>query len=209
MIYLAHAKLYSLVGTMNKIPIEGIEQLPEHGPAFIVSNINGPTPMPALMLGYSLMVNKSSQRKLNVFADIESSSDEKNYPFLRYLNFVPWSHDNAKSLLEQGELLIIFPENKSNVVKTGAMRNRLQRFDWTKFLPAIEASVPIYPMVMLETNEINPLSALWKIRLMCPLSYENVQEREPLENEAKKMALFAEGEIQAEINRMLRIKNRR
>jgi 1-acyl-sn-glycerol-3-phosphate acyltransferase len=229
MIYLAGAKHCLLVGAMSNfrlalikpflqflhdicwhVQTEGLEQLPEQGPVFIVGNTNGHMPWPALILAYALMMKANGkQRRVNVLTDIDTIVDEKIYPFLQSLNFVPWSYDNAKHLLEQGELVIVFPEDRSNIGKTAAMRNRLKRFDWTKFLPAIETGVPIHPIATLGVDGVNPLSAAWKMRLIRALPYDHVQEREPLQDEAKKVALFAEGEIQAEINRLLRARSRK
>jgi 1-acyl-sn-glycerol-3-phosphate acyltransferase len=219
MIYLTGVKHCLLVGMMDnsssflikpllrflhdicwRVQIEGLEQLSEHGPAFIVGNTSAQMPLPAMMLAYVLMMNSNGKhRRVNVLTDTDTIVVEKIYPFGYSLNFVPWSYDNAKNLLEQGELLIVFPELRGDVGKTTAMRNRLKRFDWTKFMPAIEAGVSIYPLATLGIDEM---------RLMRALPYNHVRDSEPLQNEAKKVALFAEGEIQAEINRLLRTTSR-
>ena len=89
--------------------IEGLEHLPEHGPVFIVANTNSHIPWPALMLIYALM-RKGNQRRVNVLTDMDVIGDERIILWLRSLNFMPWSYDSAKKLLEQGELLLVFPE---------------------------------------------------------------------------------------------------
>ncbi len=201
--------LQFLHNTYWRLQTGGLNQFPDHGPAFIVSNISGSLPWTAITIGYVLSTHANyNQRQINILADIHNIADERIYPFLRALNFMPWSYDNVKNLLAKGEVVIAFPEDKSYISKKGPMRNRLNRFDWTKFLPAMEASVPIYPMAIMGADDINPLSTARKIRLICSLHYERIQERNLLQNEAKKAALFAEGEIQAEINRLLRVKNR-
>lgn len=196
--------------------IEGLECLSEHGPAFIVANTNSRVPWPALMLIYALKT-KGNQRRVNVLTDMDLVTDERIVLWLRSLNFVTWSYDNAKNLLEQGELLIIFPEQTSGRGDTMHMPNRLRRFDWTKFLPAIEASVPIYPLATLGMDDsklswllkLIPLPASGKMRLIEAVPYNHVKDRESIQDEAKRIALFAEGEIQAEINRQLRTRNRK
>ncbi len=198
-----------------RVHIEGLEQIPEHGPVFIVGNISGRIPWPALMLIYALMIN-SKKRRVNVFTDMDTIADERVYDFIRSLNFMPWSYDNARKLLEQGELLFVFPEQTSSDNDAIRMPDRLKRFDWTKFLPAIEAGVPIYPLATLGIGErksswfskLTPHLASGKMRLIEPVSYNYAQDRESIQDEAKKIALFAEGEIQAEINRLLRARTR-
>jgi 1-acyl-sn-glycerol-3-phosphate acyltransferase len=145
---------------------------------------------------------------------MDAIADERIVLWLRSLNFVPWSYDNAKRLLEQGELLVVFPEqinNSGNIIP-----NRLKRFDWTKFMPAIEAGVPIYPLATQGIDDpklpwllkLIPFPASCKMRLIDAVPYNRVQDREQMQDEAKRIALFAEGEIQAEINRQLRMRSR-
>lgn len=197
-----------------RIHIEGLECLPAHGPVFVVANTNSSIPWPALMFIYALMM-KGSRRHVNVFADMDAIVDERIISWLHSISFTPWSYDSAKNLLRQGEMLLVFPEQ----IAKGEphMSNRLKRFDWTQFLPAIEANVPIYPLATLGMDDLQsawlpkliPFPAPCKMRLMDAVFYNQVQDREVVQDEAKRTALFAEGEIQAEINRQLRIKNRK
>lgn len=194
-----------------RVQIVGLEQLPEQGPVFIVANSSGSIPWPALMLIYNLMKNgRDSQRHVNVLMNMDIIQDERTCLFLRALNCMPWSYDTAKRLLGQEELVVALAEDGTVALgKTIAMRNRLKRFDWTKFLPAIEVGAPIYPLATLGVDEVNIFPVSWEMRLMQALPYECVQGREATQEQAKKIALLAEGEIQAEINRLLREHNRK
>ena len=110
------------------------------------------------MLIYDMLLRrkgKSLNRQLYVLTDMDAIEDERIHLFLTKLNFVPWSYDNVRQLLDKKELLVVFPEDASSLGKTISMRNRLKRFDWTKFLPAIEAQVPIYPLATLGIDEAN------------------------------------------------------
>ncbi len=214
------------------------DKLPDTGPAFIVGNTSGYIPWPALMLIYNLMSDKQKSRTIYTLADLDHIQDEQIHSFLQSLNFIPWSYDNAKQLIEKGELIAIFPEDNSVIGKTITARNRLKRFDWTKFLPAIETKIPIYPLITLGVDEANlvlhnsaflskllqvkafPVSPFfpwlpfpfnlgtlpvqWKMKLLPAINYQSPTDREAGLDEAKKVALRTEGEIQAEINRLLR-----
>ncbi len=141
-----------------RVQMTGLEHLPEGGPAFIVANTSGYVPWPALMLIYHMLLKgraKSENRQLYVLTDMDVIEDERIYLFLTKLNFVPWSYDNVRKLLDKKEWLVVFPEDASTLGKTISMRNRLKRFDWTKFLPAIEAQTPIYPLATLGVDEAN------------------------------------------------------
>ena len=193
------------------------------------------------MLRHSLLLkrtNESQQKRLFVLIDMDTIEDKRLDQIFQNIDFVPWSYDNARKLLEQGEWVLVFPEDGNSLVKTLSMRNRLKRFDWTKFLPAIEAHAPIYPMATLGIDQANllfynsnflarflkiktfpitpffpwlpfpfnlgSLPSPWCMHLMPDLSYDHPQDRDAVQEQAKKLALMAEGEIQAQINRLLR-----
>jgi 1-acyl-sn-glycerol-3-phosphate acyltransferase len=199
-----------------RIEIEGLERLPENGPVFIAANTNSIVPWPALMFLYAL-AQKGKQRRVNVLANMEGIDDERIFLWLYSLNFRSWSHDNAKKLLEEGEILLVFPEQITNQGGASHMENRVSRFDWTKFLPAIESNVPIYPLATLGLDDLRlpglptliPPPAPCQMHLINAVSYNHVAERELVQQEAKKVSLFSEGEIQAEINRQLRARSRK
>jgi 1-acyl-sn-glycerol-3-phosphate acyltransferase len=198
------------------VQLEGLENFPEEGPAFIAANTNSYIPWPALMLIYALMM-KGSQREVTVLADMDFITDERIALWLRSLNFKSWSYDNAKQLLEQGKVLLVFPEQRSSRGESVKMQNRLRRFDWTKFLPAIETNAPVYPLATLGMEDFKlpglfkliSLPSPCKMRLIGAVPYHQFQDREKVQDEAKRIALFTEGEIQAEINRQLRTKIRK
>ncbi len=216
----------------------GLDCLPDNGPALIVGNTSGYIPWPALMLIYALIEKKNKHRTVYTLIDSNHTENKKLNSYLHNLNFVPWSYDNAKQLLEKGEIIVIFPEDNKVVGKTKSTQNRTKRFDWTKFLPAVELHVPIYPLATLGVDEAHlvldnsnffsqffnskvfpitqffpwlsfpfNLAALpvpWKMKIMPALSYNLAKDREDIQEKAKKIALRAEGDVQAEINRLLR-----
>jgi len=199
-----------------RVNIEGLERLPDHGPVFIAANANSTIPWPALMFLYAL-AKKGNQRRVNVFANMAAIDDERIFLWLSSLNFRSWSYDNAKKLIQQDELVLVFPEQTINRSDAIHMQNRVSRFDWTKFLPAIEANVPVFPLATLGMEflqlaslpKLIPAPAPCRMRLIDAVPYKHVQDRELVQEESKRAALFSEGEIQAEINRQLRSKKRR
>jgi 1-acyl-sn-glycerol-3-phosphate acyltransferase len=69
-------------------------------------------------------------------------------------------------------------------------------------LPAFQVT-PFFPFLPFHANLLS-FPVKWKMRLLKPVEYEVTGERHEIEESAKKQALFIEGEIQAELNRMLR-----
>ncbi len=139
------------------VQFDGLEHLNKTGPALIVGNNGGVLPWPALMLMYTLMSSKANPRRLNIMANLDWVENERLYKALTDIGFVPWSSTNAKKLFSAGELIAIFPEGYAGATKRFAERYRLREFDWTQLLPAVEQSVPIYPLATLGCDEILPV----------------------------------------------------
>jgi Acyltransferase len=73
-------------------------------------------------------------------------------------------------------------------------------------LPAFPVT-PAFPFLPFPANLVS-LPVHWKMRVMKPLEYGKVNSREELEETAKSVALFGEGDVQAELNRLLRTRIR-
>lgn len=71
-------------------------------------------------------------------------------------------------------------------------------------LPAFPVT-PFFPFLPFPANLFS-IPVKWKMRMLKPCDYERVSERDQIEETAKRLALFTEGEIQAELNRMLRMR---
>ncbi|HNA73839.1 MAG TPA: hypothetical protein PKW73_10895, partial [Candidatus Obscuribacter sp.] len=69
-------------------------------------------------------------------------------------------------------------------------------------LPAFPVT-PFFPWLPFPLN-LGSLPTKWHMSLIKPLTYEASQDRDELEECAMRQSQFAEGEIQAELNRLLR-----
>jgi 1-acyl-sn-glycerol-3-phosphate acyltransferase len=69
-------------------------------------------------------------------------------------------------------------------------------------LPAFPVTAT-FPWLPFPTNVFS-IPVKWKLHLLKPLDYAQPKDREQLQETAKRVALFAEGEVQAELNRILR-----
>jgi 1-acyl-sn-glycerol-3-phosphate acyltransferase len=69
-------------------------------------------------------------------------------------------------------------------------------------LPAFPIT-PAFPWLPFPVNMFS-LPVRWKIRMLKDVDYEKPTSREELEDRSKSLALFLEGEVQAELNRLLR-----
>jgi 1-acyl-sn-glycerol-3-phosphate acyltransferase len=142
-----------------RVKLNGLDQIPEEGPAFLVGNGGTLFSCPGFMLMYALMSKTTHPRRLNVLAELDWIQDESLRRLLREIGFVQWSADNARELLKAGELVCVFPEGLAGSVKPPSESNRLRPFDWTMFMPALEAGVNIYPVTTLGCDEAAPVLA--------------------------------------------------
>ena len=220
----------------------GQDRVPDEGPCLLVGNQGSVLPWQALMLAYTLRTRTRGPRKVYTLCDLESHFEPQVADSLRELGFMEWSSSNMKTLLERGEVVALFPEGLAGLKKPFSRRYRLEEFDWTMLLPAVEAgkdvNLEVLPVASMGFDEINPmlgnldlLSRLLKlpyfpvtpffpwlpaplnlfhlpvdasINVMKPASFMKPAGRDELETEARRLSLWLEGEIQAELNRQLR-----
>ena len=154
-------RLYGpLYRSWHRVEWEGLEHVPEHGGALLVSNHAGaiPADAPAIMHG----IEEELGRPVYGLAD----EMFKRLPVIGTL----WSRvggvlahpDNAYRLLrEQAQLALVFPEGTKGTGKTYGERYQLRRFGRGGFVQiAMRAGVPIIPIAVVGAEEAMPI--LWK-----------------------------------------------
>ncbi|HEY9712608.1 MAG TPA: hypothetical protein V6C72_04015, partial [Chroococcales cyanobacterium] len=74
-------------------------------------------------------------------------------------------------------------------------------------LPGYPVS-PFMPLLPFPANLLASLPVEWRMKLIKPTAYEAEESRDDIEETAKHQSRLIEGEIQAEINRILRLRNK-
>ena len=140
-----------------RVRVEGAERVPAHGRALLASNHAGILPWDATMIGLALLREHPLPRHprflvLNWAFDLPWISS-----FIRRVGGVVASPYNALRLLEQDQLVAVFPEGVKGTGKPFGERYRLQRFGRGGFVEiALRAGAPIVPVAVVGSEEIYP-----------------------------------------------------
>jgi 1-acyl-sn-glycerol-3-phosphate acyltransferase len=140
-----------------RVQVEGVEGVPAHGRALLVSNHAGILPWDATMISMALLREHPLPRHprflvLNWAFDLPWIS-----VFMRKVGGVVASPYNAMRLLEQDQLVAVFPEGVKGTGKPFAERYRLQRFGRGGFIEiALRTGAPIVPVAVVGSEEIYP-----------------------------------------------------
>ena len=135
----------------------GVENVPAHGRALLAANHAGIMPWDATMMSIGLMREHPLPRQprflvLNWAFDLPYVSVA-----IRRMGGVVASPHNAIRLLEQDQLVAVFPEGVKGTGKPYAERYRLQRFGRGGFVEiALRTGAPIVPVAVVGSEEIYP-----------------------------------------------------
>jgi 1-acyl-sn-glycerol-3-phosphate acyltransferase len=140
-----------------RVEVEGVPLVPSHGRAMLVANHAGILPWDAAMIGVALQREHPLPRYPR-FTVLDWAFD---LPYvsvaIRKLGGVPASPYNAVRLLDQEELVAVFPEGTSGTQKLYRDRYRLRRFGRGGFIEiALRTGSPIVPVAIVGSEEIHP-----------------------------------------------------
>jgi 1-acyl-sn-glycerol-3-phosphate acyltransferase len=140
-----------------RVQTTGVEHVPAHGRALLVSNHAGIVPWDGTMMSVGLRRHHPLPRYarflvLNWAFDLPWISVA-----LRKVGGVVASPYNALRLLQQDELVAVFPEGVKGAGKDFRDRYRLQRFGRGGFVEiALRTRAPIVPVAVVGSEEIHP-----------------------------------------------------
>jgi 1-acyl-sn-glycerol-3-phosphate acyltransferase len=140
-----------------RVDLDGVRNVPSHGRALLVSNHAGIMPWDATMISVGILREHPLPRYprflvLNWAFDLPFVS-----LLIRKVGGVAASPYNALRLLEQDELVAVFPEGVKGAGKDFKDRYRLQRFGRGGFVElALRARSPIVPVAVVGSEEIYP-----------------------------------------------------
>jgi 1-acyl-sn-glycerol-3-phosphate acyltransferase len=140
-----------------RVQVTGVENVPSHGRALLAANHAGILPWDGTMISIAIMREHPLPRPprflvLNWAFELPFVSVA-----IRKVGGVVASPDNALRLLEEDQLVAVFPEGVKGTAKPFAERYRLQRFGRGGFVElALRSGAPIVPVAVVGSEEIYP-----------------------------------------------------
>jgi 1-acyl-sn-glycerol-3-phosphate acyltransferase len=140
-----------------RVHAEGVQRIPSHGRVLLVANHAGIMPWDATMMGVAIMREHPLPRPPR-FLVLDWAFD---LPYvsvaMRKVGGVPASPFNAIRLLEEEQLVAVFPEGVKGAGKSYRDRYRVQRFGRGGFIEiALRTGAPIVPVAVVGSEEIHP-----------------------------------------------------
>jgi 1-acyl-sn-glycerol-3-phosphate acyltransferase len=148
--------------TWWRVSAEGLEHVPAEGRALLVSNHSGVLPWDGAMIATAVAEDHPAQNErivrslhLHWFSTLPFVA-----PALAAMGQVPGLPENAVRLLENDELVCVFPEGLKGVGKLYKDRYKLARFGRGGFVQAaLRARAPLVPVAVVGAEEIYPMLA--------------------------------------------------
>jgi len=137
----------------HRVEVFGIENIPSEGGALIISNHSGMIPMDAAMIVSSVLIEMEKPRLARSMVDKWAPSLPYVYRFFSRTGQVAGLYENAEDLLDNGELVLIFPEGTRGTGKTYDMRYKLQRFTPGFVELSFKFRAPIIPAAVIGAEE--------------------------------------------------------
>ncbi len=144
--------------TWWRITTEGIENVPEAGRSLIVANYGGILSWESAMIGTAIAEEHPSPRLVrNLFLPWFNALPFIA-PAMAALGNVPGLPENALRLLEEDELVCVFPESMNGIGKLFRNRYRLGRFGHGGFVQtALRTGAPLTPVAITGSAETFPI----------------------------------------------------
>ncbi len=143
-----------------RVETTGMENVPASGRALLVANHAGVLPWDGAMIKTALFVEHPHPRHVRALvASLFMGMPVLSW-FLRRTGQTVGHPDDTRRLLEQDQLVLVFPEGVRGTGKPYAERYKLRRFGRGGFVStAIRAGAPIIPVSVVGAEEIYPMIA--------------------------------------------------
>lgn len=147
--------------------VHGIENVPE-GRVLLIANHSGQLPLDGAVIGSAMFLDGEPPRMIRAMVEKWAHSLPFVSTFFSRVGQVVGVPENARRLLEMGEVLLVFPEGTRGISKPFAHRYQLEEFGLGFMRLAIETNTPIVPVAVIGAEEqyINVGNLRWAARAL-------------------------------------------
>jgi 1-acyl-sn-glycerol-3-phosphate acyltransferase len=147
-----------LYSSYFRVDARGLGHIPDEGRALLVANHSGTLPYDGAMIMHAVKHHHSAARDVRPLVE----DFVFHFPYLGTLmnriGGVRACPENAERLLEQDQLVAVFPEGIKGIGKLYRERYQLQRFGRGGFIKlALKSDAPIIPTAVVGAEEIHPM----------------------------------------------------
>ncbi len=149
--------LYTLYRLYFRVRSKGHQHIPTDGPAVMVSNHGGLLPFDGAMTAVDVFMHTDPPRLARSIVDLWAGKlPFVNVAFAR-LGQVIGTRENFTALLDEGELVLVFPEGIDGIRKQVNQRYQLQHFHVGFIEHALRARAPIVPVAVVGSDDQAPI----------------------------------------------------
>ena len=140
-----------------RVRSSGHENVPSEGPAIIAGNHGGLLPFDAAMGIVDLLLKTDPPRLARTIIDRWAGQLPWVNVFYARVGQVIGTRENFADLLDEGQLVMVFPEGMDGARKTVTQRSRLQTFRVGFIEQALRARAPIVPVAFIGSDDQTPI----------------------------------------------------
>ncbi len=140
-----------------RVRSDGHEHLPLDGPALLVANHGGLLPFDAAMTVIDVLLQTDPPRLARAIVDRWAGTLPWINVFYARVGQVVGTRENFSDLLDDGQLVLVFPEGMEGVRKPITQRYRLQGFRVGFVEQALRARAPIVPVAIVGSDDQAPV----------------------------------------------------
>lgn len=140
-----------------RVRSSGHENLPAGGAAILAANHGGLLPFDGAMTVADVLLHTDPPRLLRSVVDRWAGELPFVNVFFARVGQVVGTRENFVELLEDGQLVLVFPEGMAGIRKTVAQRHRLQAFHVGFVELALRHRVPIVPTAVIGSDDQAPI----------------------------------------------------
>jgi 1-acyl-sn-glycerol-3-phosphate acyltransferase len=154
---LAFPLFLALYRAWFRVRSQGHEHLPQEGAAVLVANHGGLLPFDAAMGIIDVILHTNPPRLLRSMVDRWAGTLPWINIFYARMGQVIGTRENFTDLLDDGQLVLVFPEGIEGIRKTVTQRYRLQSFHVGFVEHSLRARVPIIPTAFIGSDDQAPI----------------------------------------------------